>query len=187
MFSNLLKITNKTILSKAAIVLALSAIVVANAKIISDNIVASQGIDEAIVAEANPRLNKKLLQNAISTLESFATGELTSSLPADTVENEATKSGENEQKSTTVEIQNASGVLGAASDLAERLSLIGYQISAVSTAPSLEGQTTVTYKAGKAAEAQEIVDVLNSQDWPIGASQQASQDQPYDVVIILGK
>ncbi len=185
MSDNPLTKINQSVLAKSAVLLLLTVVIVANVRVIVDNIVNAKGIDEQIVSEANPRLNKKLIQEAIETLESFSSSELTSISPSATVEIESTNSGIEQQSS--VAIQNASGVNGAASEFAAVLAQQGYQISAISTAPSLEGQTLVLFKPGKAEEAQNIEQLLRDEGWSVAESQESNRDQQFDLLIVLGK
>lgn len=173
------KISAKTIV-KAIIFIALLFLVAINARLILDNVLKAQGIDEQIVAEANPRLNKAVLEEAIKTLESFSESNLTTIFSSVTVEQEQATGP------ILLEIQNASGVDGAAAEIAELLEQQGYQISGLSTAPSLQNQTTLFHKAGRAEESRKIKEYLEKEGWVVGAIKEASQLQN-DIRIILGK
>lgn len=187
MLENHFKKINQTFIIKTFVLLFLSGIIVVNIKVIVDNLVSSLGIDETIVSEANPRLNKKLIQEATTTLESFSSQELTSISTSVTLEQGSANSGVEEPSNISIEIQNASGITGAASEIAEKLALQGYQISAISTAPSLQGSTKVFYKPGKAADAQTILQIIQDENWLVESSQEAEAEQQVDILIVLGK
>lgn len=168
------------------VILALIAIGLGNARFIISNIVGSGGINEAIVAEANPRLNRLRLEKAVAVIDSFATAEeLTSILPSDTLDVEAT--GSSVKRVIIIEIQNASGINGAAAELAEKLSQLGYQVNNVFTAPARQTNTTLIYKAGNAEEAKALGELLTSEGWPIGSSREAAGERQSDITIIIGR
>ena len=180
--NHLSKISPKFLVKGLALV-GLLLLVAGNARIILENILKSKDIDERIVSAANPRLNRKLLEEAADVLESSQSGDLTAIFPSATLEQEGSETPEIRAK---VEIENASGITGAAASLAEVLETKGYQVSAISTAPSLLEKTTVVYKVGLEREAQEVKQILENQQWIVGLVEQ-SPNQTSDIRIALGK
>jgi hypothetical protein len=171
-------------LIQIAILLVLVSIVAGNARFIIDNLIRSREVDEKIVTEANPRLNRKLIQDAITMLEDFqSSDELTSFSPSATLESEATEPGEKSE--ITLEVQNASSINGAAADVASKLLKQGYIVSAISTAPAVQNRTTIFHKAGKLGIAQSLREFLVSEGWPTDL--QGISEQQVDIIIILGK
>lgn len=156
---------------------------VINARFLIDNIQLSKIIDEKIVSEANPRLDRQLMIKATTMLDSFSSIELTSNFTSDTLDSEVTIPANIAEVS--VEIQNASGVTGAASNLSIKLADQGYKISAISTAPTKQNKTTIFYKKGKAAVAQSLSDLLLIEEWSAELIETIEQ-QP-DIIIVLGK
>lgn len=183
MSGNHLSKINPVQVGRAAVLVVLVALVSVNARVILENLLRTGGIDEQIVTEANPRLNRQLLSDANELLTSFSSEGLTSIFPFDTLEEES-KAPES-QSAAIVEIQNASGIAGAATDLAARLEELEYQIGAISTAPSLQSQTAIIYKAGRENEAGSLVEFLQSEGWPVGPPVEA--EITADIRIILGK
>ena len=185
MSDNHLSKINTTSLGRIAILIVLIAISVINARFLIDNILHSEEIDEKIVSEANPRLDRQAINQAISILDSFKDKELTSIFTSDTLDTETLET-ETEQE-ITIEIQNASGIAGAAADISEKLTQKGYQINSISTAPTKQKVTRIFYKTGKAEEAKAIEALLNSQNWPVQGVQEITEEIQSDIRIILGK
>jgi hypothetical protein len=155
-------------------------LVAVNARLILENVLRAQQIDDQIVSEANPRLNRTLIKEAVQILESFSNSNLTTIFPSVTVkDNEATEP-------ILIEIQNATGIDGAAANLADLLREKGYQVSALSTAPSLQNQTTLFHKAGRAEQSRRIKEILEKEGWIVGGINEESQLQ-VDIRIVLGK
>ena len=154
-----------------------------NARLILEAMLKAKDIDARIVSEANPRLNRNKVLEAADILESSQSGDLTANQPSVTVEQEGS---ETPQEKVNVEIENASGVTGAAASLAEVLTTEGYQVSTVSTAPSLQEKTTILYKAGRDREAQQVKAILEAQQWTVGVVE-PRQEQQSDIRIVLGR
>lgn len=163
----------------------LMVVITVNSKFIVENVVRSNEVDEETIFEAVPRLNRQQLQSAVELLDNFQSNNLTSNFPSDTLDKEATAPGE--QRIISLNIQNASGINGAAAELALVAQQKGYEIQRVSTAPSLQKTTTVVYKKGFVKETKAVEDLLTSEGWPLGQSLETDQEQPYDIIIILGK
>ncbi len=163
----------------------LMVVITVNSKFIVENVVRSNEVDEEAILEAVPRLNRQQLQSAVDLLNDIQSNNLTSNFPSDTLDKEATVPGE--QRIISLNIQNASGINGAAAEFAQAAQQSGYEIQEVSTAPSLQKTTTVVYKKGLKAEAKAVEDLLISEGWPVGQNQETGQEQPYDIIIILGK
>lgn len=177
--NHLPKISSKAI-SLAIVTIVLLGLTALNARVILENVLHSKETDELIVSEANPRLNPTLLQEAVKTLEGFSEGDLTSIPPSVTLEKELAT------EPLSVEIQNASGIDGAAASVAEILTQRGYQISALSTAPSLQNQTTIFHKAGRAEESLKIKEILEKEGW-IVESIKEDVELKSEIKIVLGK
>jgi uncharacterized protein YneF (UPF0154 family) len=170
---------NKQLMFRAAVLLLLILLVAINARMILESVLAAKGIDEEIVAEANPRLNKELLQKAVTILGKKGSEDLTSIFSTATVERQEVSGP------VTIEIQNGSSVNGAAAGISRILSESGYIISDISTAPSLQTQSTVFYKQGRAEEAVQVGDMLTAEGWSVKSVQEA-QDLGNDIRIVLG-
>lgn len=170
---------------KIVVIITLSVVVTANAKIIVENVVRSSGVDEELLSEAVPRLNRDQLKEAEKTIDNFGKHDLTSIFTSDTLDIEATSPGI--QRVITLKIQNASGISGAAADIAEIAQQKGYQINEISTAPALQKITTVIFKTGLAEEAKKVEAFLKEEGWPLGISQQSREEVNYDISIILGR
>jgi hypothetical protein len=185
MSDNPLKKISQLFIIKIILILFLGGIITVNAKLISDSLVKAQGIDDKIVSEANPRLNKKLVDQAIDILNSSKAPELTTISPDAKVENEANIS--DKINATSIEIQNGSGITGAAAEIAEQLANAGYQIRVISTALSKEVNTSIYYLAGKADVAKEAEKLLLEKNWPVTLIEEKDSGLNTDLLIILGK
>lgn len=170
---------------KVVVFFATASLILVNTRLIIDNLLHSNDIEEEIVSEANPRLNKNQIKEASEIVKKLEMNELTTILPSDRVENESTNSGVEEN--IYLEIQNASGINGAASELARKLQEQGYFVKAISTAPSLSGETIVFYKAGRKEQAETISSFLNKEGWAADSLQEKTLEQPLDIMIILAK
>jgi hypothetical protein len=181
MSENRLPKIEPSLIARIAILIGLFVLAVVNIRIIIDNLQHLEDIDQEIVNQANPSLNKKFIIEAVNILESFQDSELTTIFTSDTLESEGLN-----QQPVIVDIQNASGITGAAASLAEILSQKNYQIGTISTAPSRQIQTLVLFKEGREENAQALVSVLQEQDWPVGAVEK-TEELAVDITIILGK
>lgn len=180
MSANHLPKLNKATLVEALVFLGLGLLVAVNARIILENLLESRQIADEIVSEASPRLNRTIMEEAVSALENDSQENLTSPSPTVTVENETSGSP------VRIDIQNASGVDGAASDLREILIQRGYQIGAISTAPSFENQTVIFHGTGRVEEARRVQTILQEEGWAVGKLVE-SQGSETDLTLVLGK
>lgn len=176
---------NKLLIMKIIVFLALSALTVVNVRLVIDNLLLSGTIDEAIVNQANPRLDKGKIDLALAAIKAFQSSELTSFFTSDTVDNKA----DSEEQSTaiTIEIQNASGINGAATNVAEKLQELNYIINAISTAPAKNNQTTLFYRQDQREKIQKLEEILKNEGWPVSISQLAEAGQSVDFIVVLGK
>lgn len=177
--NHLPKISKKAIF-QAIIFVVLVGLVALNARLILESVLRAQQIDDQIVSEANPRLNRALLQEAVKILESFSESNLTSLFSSVTVKDEQAT------EPISIEIQNASGMDGVAAKTAELFKQQGYQISALSTAPSLQNQTTVFHKIGRTEESRRIKAILEKEGWIVGLVKETGELQS-DIRVVLGK
>lgn len=158
-------------------------LIAVNARVILENILRARDIDARIVSEANPRLNRQRVKEAGEILKNTQSNDLTAISPSVTVEQDR---AEAPKETIGIEIQNASGKTGAAANLEELLKTNGYNVSAISTAPSLQDKTTVSYKGGLETEAQKVKDILESQQW-IANLVETDENLKTDILIVLGR
>ncbi len=180
--NHLPKISQKYLVKGLALI-GLILLIAGNARIILDNILKAQGIDSRIVLDANPRLNRQRVKEAGEILESTQSSDLTAIFPSATVEQERTEAS---QEAVGIEIQNASGKTGAAANLKELLESEGYEVSAISTAPSIQEKTGISYKVGLEREAQKVKQILETKDWTVSLVSQA-ENLKTDILIVIGK
>lgn len=153
-------------------------LIAGNVRVIVESQLRARQIDEKILTEANPRLNRSRIMEALELIENQDSDHLTS------IFSTATVVGETAKRQVSVHIENASGVNGAAANLAQALTEGGFQVSAISTAPSLEDQTTVFHRSESEKEARTVRILIESQGWTVGRLVERSQTE--DIRIVLG-
>lgn len=169
------------LIARAAILIGLFILAIVNLRLILDNLQHLQDIDQEIVNQANPSLNKKAIWKAVKIIDSFKEGELTTVFTSDNLESEEVSA-----QPALVDIQNASGINGAAASLAEILSQKNYQVGTISTAPSTQPKSIILFKEGREESAQALVSILEAEAWPVGTVEK-TEVLTTDITIILGK
>lgn len=176
--NHLPKLSNALV--EGLIFLGLTVLVAVNARIILEHLLASRQIKDEIVSQAAPRLNRNLLMEAVEMISNPSQENLTSIFPAVTVKDE--KSG----SPVRIEIQNASGITGAATNVGQILIQRGFEVGAISTAPSLRTSTVIIHGTGRAEAARSVAAIIEAEGWPVGSTSEA-QDLGTDLVVILGQ
>lgn len=171
---------NPRILIKTTIFIGLSALVAVNLRFILSSILRTKQIDEEIVSEANPRLNKELLNLAEKIIDESSDGDLTGIFPSATVESGAV------EIPAVVNIVNASGINGAAAELSQIFSSEGFEIGALSTAPSIQNQTVVFHKKSRSEAAQLIIGILEKEGYG-PATGQVRENLKTDLEVVIGQ